>query len=255
MNNNQYNSNYDRHIDNVESGLVESVSQSSPLITEADRYKFVTKVYSIVCLQLIVTSVMCACAVSNYMHVRDYFISKDGQNLLILSIIGMISTSLCTICCCANLLKVQPGNYVILSVFTLCTSYIVSYSCLAYKPIVILQALLITITIVVCLVIYAITTKSDVTTQSSALLYAGMGFIVMTIMGMFFHSSLFEMLISFCGAALFSVYIVYDIQMIVGGKRNQFNTDDYVLASIMLYLDIVNLFLEILRILNGPNNE
>ena len=50
-----------------------------------------------------------------------------------------------------------------------------------------------------------------------------------------------------------SFYIVYDTQLIVGGehKKIMFHTDDYVLASVSLYLDVINLFLMILRLLNG----
>ena len=47
------------------------------------------------------------------------------------------------------------------------------------------------------------------------------------------------------GAALFSLYIVYDVSMI--SKRT--SPDDYIPAAIELYLDIANLFLHILRIL------
>ena len=52
---------------------------------------------------------------------------------------------------------------------------------------------------------------------------------------------------------LFSFYIVYDTQLIVGGKHRKimFHIDDYVLAAVSLYLDVINLFLMILRLLNG----
>ena len=47
------------------------------------------------------------------------------------------------------------------------------------------------------------------------------------------------------GAALFSLYIVYDVHEI--SKR--VSPDEYINAAISLYLDIINLFLYILRIL------
>jgi protein lifeguard len=42
--------------------------------------------------------------------------------------------------------------------------------------------------------------------------------------------------------------MVYDAQLIFGGKHRkyQFGIDDYVFASLSLYLDIINLFLIIL---------
>ena len=53
------------------------------------------------------------------------------------------------------------------------------------------------------------------------------------------------------GAALFSLYIVYDVYMI--SKRT--SPDDYIPAAIELYLDIANLFLHILRILAAFQND
>ena len=54
------------------------------------------------------------------------------------------------------------------------------------------------------------------------------------------------------GAIIFSFYIIYDTQLIIGGehKKYQFDVDDYVFATITLYLDIINLFLYILDLLD-----
>ena len=55
------------------------------------------------------------------------------------------------------------------------------------------------------------------------------------------------------GAVIFSFYIVYDTQLIIGGnnRRIQYSVDDYALAAINLYLDIINLFMAILEIIDG----
>lgn len=52
------------------------------------------------------------------------------------------------------------------------------------------------------------------------------------------------------GAVIFSGYIVYDTDNLI--KR--FTYDEYIWASITLYLDILNLFLTILRMLRQSNN-
>ena len=48
------------------------------------------------------------------------------------------------------------------------------------------------------------------------------------------------------------VYIIHDTQLIIGGanKKYQIAPDDYVLAALTLYLDIINLFLYLLSLLN-----
>jgi protein lifeguard len=52
------------------------------------------------------------------------------------------------------------------------------------------------------------------------------------------------------GAMIFSAYIVYDTDNLI--KRHTY--DEYIGASVTLYLDILNLFLSILRILREANN-
>ena len=48
---------------------------------------------------------------------------------------------------------------------------------------------------------------------------------------------------------LFSAYIIYDTQLIVGKGKRSLSTDDYILGAVMLYVDIVILFLQLLRLL------
>ena len=73
------------------------------------------------------------------------------------------------------------------------------------------------------------------------------------IINLFIFNTIFQKIISIFGVLLFSTFFVYDLQLIVGGKHNKFsyNIDDYILASISVYLDIVNMFLFILDLLNG----
>jgi len=54
---------------------------------------------------------------------------------------------------------------------------------------------------------------------------------------------------SFIGVVLFSFFIVYDVQLIIGGKhsRYRFGIDEHVFAALNIYLDIINLFIRILH--------
>jgi len=55
------------------------------------------------------------------------------------------------------------------------------------------------------------------------------------------------------GVLIFSMYVVYDTQLIIGGKHKkfQFSVDDYIFAALALYMDIINLFLYILALLGN----
>ena len=53
------------------------------------------------------------------------------------------------------------------------------------------------------------------------------------------------------GALLFSAFLVYDTNNLI--KR--YTYDEYIWASVVLYLDILNLFLSILNTLRGMQSD
>ena len=58
------------------------------------------------------------------------------------------------------------------------------------------------------------------------------------------------------GALLFSMYIVYDTQLMMGGKHKlSVSPEEYVFAALNLYLDIINLFLYILTIIGAARSD
>ena len=51
------------------------------------------------------------------------------------------------------------------------------------------------------------------------------------------------------GALIFSLYIVYDTQLMMGGKHKYaLSPEEYIFAALNLYLDIINLFRYVLII-------
>ena len=56
------------------------------------------------------------------------------------------------------------------------------------------------------------------------------------------------------GVLIYSIYLVIDTQLIMGGKRYELEIDDYILAAFILYTDIIMIFLYILRLLSGNRN-
>jgi len=61
---------------------------------------------------------------------------------------------------------------------------------------------------------------------------------------------------SFFGAALFSAFLAYDTRLIVGGKHSkyQMNEKDYVWGAMSIYMDVINIFIYLLRII-GDDRE
>lgn len=78
----------------------------------------------------------------------------------------------------------------------------------------------------------------------------GWSFFISTTIMMIFGLSFSITCYSFIGACLFGGYLIYDVQtLMIGDKNVTYGPDDYILATINIYLDIINLFLYILRIL------
>lgn len=57
------------------------------------------------------------------------------------------------------------------------------------------------------------------------------------------------MAISAAFAVIYSVYLLIDTQLVLGGRHQQLRLDDYILGATIIYIDIISLFLKLLRLL------
>jgi FtsH-binding integral membrane protein len=68
---------------------------------------------------------------------------------------------------------------------------------------------------------------------------------------MIFNFGFNQMILSGLGVLIFSGYVLYDTSNLL----HRYESDQFVAATIALYLDILNLFLFILRILGGSSRR
>jgi len=217
------------------------------------RQKFISRVYSILWVQLMVTSIFIGCC-NQIQSLQKFMISGFGPTLVIPCVFLMFFLS-CMIYCQHDLIKTCPGSGVYLTLFTGSTTYILGYVGIANNPETLLLAGLSTLGIFSGLSLYAIQTKYDYTDKGGYLIAFLFGLIIFGIFIPFTSLPILSIVYSSIGSIIFSFYIVYDTQLIVGGNHRSimFHIDDYVLASVSLYLDIINLFLMLLDLLNGRN--
>ena len=67
-------------------------------------------------------------------------------------------------------------------------------------------------------------------------------------MMIFVHAQWLYILISVLVIMLLSIYIIIDIQLITGKYAYKYSIDDYVMAAMVLYMDVTRMFLEILML-------
>jgi protein lifeguard len=83
----------------------------------------------------------------------------------------------------------------------------------------------------------------------SALLALSVG----SLISIFYRGAFFNLILSVGGAAVFSMYLIYDLQMIMGDRKLNISPEEYIFAALNLYVDIIRIFMELLKILRYLN--
>lgn len=100
------------------------------------------------------------------------------------------------------------------------------------------------------------TTKTDLTKMGSFLYMALVGVIIASLINWFMQSSLLHYIISVLGVLIFTGLTAYDVQKIknIGSQVNQGSETAQklmIMGALTLYLDFINLFLMLLRLLGN----
>jgi FtsH-binding integral membrane protein len=109
------------------------------------------------------------------------------------------------------------------------------------------QAGLLTFTAFGALTMYSFLSRRDFSAWGSFLFVGLIVLIVTSLLNAFFGSAAGYTWIAGIGVLLFSGLLVFDTWRL----RNAFGPDDYVMAAVSIYLDLLNMFLFILSLLSG----
>lgn len=103
--------------------------------------------------------------------------------------------------------------------------------------------------------IYGYTTKKDLTGIGSFAFMALIGLIIAQVVNMFLQNSGLDMILSYVGVLIFVALTAYDVQKIKEiGQRADYHPNLAITGALALYLDFINLFLFILRIMGNRRN-
>lgn len=209
------------------------------------RAGFISKVYSVLSFLMIITLiVVLIICLSN--DVLRFFVTNSWI-LLLTGIISMICVY--ALGCYPSVARSVPINYILLTIFAICQSISIGIICATSDPKTVLIAAALTCAVVVALTAYACYTDTDITMCGGLLCCLCLILIVASILAIFIQNRWLQLAISIFGALLFCVYLIYDTQLILGNKSRAFSVDDYIMAAMMLYIDIIQIFLYILSIL------
>ncbi|TIA92174.1 hypothetical protein E3P99_00766 [Wallemia hederae] len=210
------------------------------------RMSSVRKIYTILSLQLLATFGVGFWV--SYSQAMQTFILKHPNSLFV-PLIGSFVTLGLTYWKRHS----HPINMALLSSFTAMEALAIGAVISTFEnKTIVLQALFCTLIIFVGLTAFTFQSKYDFSGLAPFLSVGIFGMIGFGLVGLFVpFSSTVSLVYGILGVALFSLYVVFDTHQIF----NRLSPDEYILASISLYLDFLNLFLSILRIFSSMDDN
>ena len=211
------------------------------------RMGFIRKVFGIVSAELIITILWVSIVKRSETLTQAI---QANEALTVLSV-GLAVTGVLLLAFCRRLARMVPINYIILGITTLAIAYSTSVVCLGFPGELLMIAACATAAPVIGFTWYATTTTTEYHFLK-ALMYSSMSIIIVQLLALaclpnqaagVFLSLVFS--ITHC----FSIF--FNIEAIIGESKDRYYTnDEYICASMNLYIEIVNLFIEILKMLH-----
>src|SRR5262245_40175275 len=212
---------------------------------------FLSQVYTWMTAGLLVTSAVAAYAASAPSVLNLIYGNPFTIWLLFLAQIGLV------IGLSARIDRLAPGTAVALFIaYTALNGLTLSAIFLVYTYTTIAQAFLATAATFGVMSLYGASTKRDLSTVGNLLVMALIGFVIGSIVNLFWANSALYWVLTYLGIAVFIGLTAYDTQQI---KRMSEQAHDdttarrlAIIGALKLYLDFINLFLLLLRIFGSP---
>lgn len=232
---------------------IEGVPANSILVCDFEtkfKHDFVKRVYSLLSISIAITFGIVSFfsfydAASRWL-IEHYWVS------VIFSICSLILILMFS--CCPSIAKNHYIGVSLLILLSLFFGISISGIAVCVNKFSVLLACGITILVFFALTIFSIQVKYDFTGWGPYLLIGILIILIYSIILIFIpRNNIAYIILGALGVMIFSFYIIYDTQLIIGGKhrKHQFCIDEYIFATISLYLDIVNIFTYILMIINS----
>jgi len=192
------------------------------------------------------------------MGIKDMFMHGHQPSTIYWVAFGVsavASLSIIIAMACVRTLRVSfPINFILLALFTAAESVIVGQAAMMYDGEVLMIAMAATALLVIALTLFAFQTKIDFTLCGGILfcvlfvfILFGLLIAILPLMGV--NVEMLHLVYCGIGVLIFSIYLIYDTQMMMGGNHKySISPEEYIFAAIAIYLDILNLFLHILKL-------
>lgn len=156
----------------------------------------------------------------------------------------------------ANATKMSPQSAAMnFFIYAALNGVLLSYVFVVYTASSIFATFFVTAGTFGAMALYGYTTKKDLTSWGSLLFMGLIGIIIASVVNMFLHSEGLANIINYAGVLIFVGLTAYDVQKIKRiGQQAQYSPNLAILGALSLYLDFINLFIHLLRIMGNRRN-
>ncbi len=221
-----------------------SIPASGLVRTGEERATLVRRTYTLVFISVLVTMVGAKYALSNVGIMEA--VSQHPILSMACVFIPLIA---------AQVMRTRfPMNVAMVLLFTFAMGVITAPALALYnarQPGIVTQAALLTIGAFGILTLYAFVSRRDFSAWGSFLSVGLWVLIGTSLLNMFFYNATADLWIASVTVLLFSGLLIFDTWRL----RNVYGPDDYVTAAVQIYLDLLNMFMAILRILGGGRRD
>ncbi|XP_040584491.1 protein lifeguard 2 [Mesocricetus auratus] len=218
----------------------------SPFEDMSVRRGFIVKVFIVLSVQLLITiaviSIFVFCK-----PVRQWIILNRW---FMFALFPAVMVVIIVLACCRDIRRQVPANYILLMLFTILEGLLLGSMSVFFKAEEILWAAGATTVVTLTLTLFALQTKWDFTLLNGVLFVLLIVLMIYGIIALVIRSYWVHLVYAALGTLIFSLYLVMDIQMMVGGRYHyEVDPEEYIFAALNIYVDIINLFIFILDLI------
>lgn len=181
---------------------------------------------------------------------------KDSGSLWLYIAMGVGLVTFFILVCVDSARRTFPINFVLLAVLTVAYGLIAAILSARFSTYTVLCAFGTTAVAVFVIILLAKFSPFDMTNCGCALCILALLHLLMTIVLLVTlvpagYASTASLIVAGTGAFLVSLYMIFDIQLIMGGRSNELSPEEYILGAALLYIDILQLFQYMLILFAG----
>lgn len=217
------------------------------------RLGFIRRVFAVLMLQL-ATTVGFICLFLFEDRVKFYVQNSWGMYI---SAYVLFFVLYFVLVCCDGVRRSSPANIILLTAFTLSLSYLVGVISSFHQTNIVLIMMGVTTLVCASVMIFACQTKYDFTSWGGVLFCAALAIFFLSIftpLWLALSTTVGKIVIGGLLALVFVAFLAYDVQLVMGGKKYELSPEEYIFASLILYMDIIRIFLLLLAIFGRCNN-